>query len=69
MGGNGRPQISEEKRVRTSQLFRNYLRLSLRTVAAEAGVHHSTVWDFWEKIETFSLQVTNEHRTFGRSEE
>ena len=63
MGGNGRPQISEEKRVRTRELFDDDLRLSLGTVAAEAGVHNKTVWDFWEKnlkYFPYKLQMSTE---------
>lgn len=44
-GGNGRPQISQGRRARIRELFDNNPRLSLRTVASEVGVAHSTVWN------------------------
>ena len=48
-GGNGRQQISKERRVRIRLLFNDDPQLPFRTVAAGLGVHHTTVWLFYEK--------------------
>ena len=45
-GGNGRPLINKDKRLHMRQLFDVDVRLSLRTDAAEAGLHHTNVWHF-----------------------
>ena len=48
-GGNGRPQISNQKKNRIRQLFENDPRLSLRAGGAGTGVSHASVRNFLRK--------------------
>ena len=43
-GGNGRPSISDAKKTQIKQLFHDNPKRSLRDVASEVHVHHTTVW-------------------------
>ena len=43
-GGNGRPSFSDAKKAQIKQLFHDNPKRSLRDVASEVHVHHTTVW-------------------------
>ena len=60
-GGNGRPQITEEKKNEIRALFNSNPRLSLRAAAQEVGVAHATIWNFLRKelkMFPYKLQMT-----------
>ena len=48
-GGNGRPGISEEKRSQIKEMFQTNPRRSLRDVAREVSLPHTTVWNVIRK--------------------
>lgn len=60
MGGNGRPQISEENKDRIRTMFAEDPTLSLRIAATEIGIHHTTIWRFLRrelKLFPYKLQL------------
>ena len=48
-GGNGRPQISDEKKAEIKQLFSDNPRRSLREVGRTVSLPHTTIWYFLRK--------------------
>jgi hypothetical protein len=48
-GGNGRPQLSEEKKATIKSMFSDNPRLSLRQAESQIQVPKSTLWDFLRK--------------------
>lgn len=45
-GGNGRPQISNEKKKLIRPYSMNDCRMSIRVAATRAGLHHTPIWRF-----------------------
>lgn len=58
MGGNGRPQISQQEKHAIKQLFENNPKISLRYVEAQLGVPKSIVWRFLrEELHLFPYKL------------
>ena len=63
LGGNGRPQISDEKKEMIRSMFNENPTVSLRTAATQVGVHHTTIWSFLRrelKLYPYKLQMAQQ---------